>query len=130
MIRFDWLVWLLYFQNNLRYKTSEKKIYSYNWSNWIAKEFREPENQTYKLPFNARQILKVNVKYGDRFCILVILAVMQVFFVWQKTYKLQITNIANIPIFPLHLILTLLLKVLIIVYINTVQNENPVMIIA
>ena len=78
---------LNYLYSGVRYKTSEKKMYSFFWFNWIAKEFREPENQTNKLPFNACQILKVNVKYGDRFCILVILAVMQVF---RVTENLQI----------------------------------------
>ena len=96
MISFDWFA--CYF-----FKTGEKKIIRFFWFNWIAKEFREPENQTNKLPFNACQILKVNVKYGDRFCILVILAVMQVF---RVTENLQITNnqyckyLTNFPTAP------------------------------
>ena len=87
MIRFDWFGCFI-FKIVYAIKQVKKKLYSFFfWFNWIAKEFREPENQTNKFPFNACQILKVNVKYGDRFCILVILAVMQVF---RVTENLQI----------------------------------------
>ena len=83
MIRFDWFGCFI-FKIVYAIKQVKKKNIRFFWFNWIAKEFRGPENQTNKLPFNACQILKVNVKYGDRFCILVILAVMQVFCVTEN----------------------------------------------